>query len=72
MSNKHAHTHAISNIFMIDFDVFVTPVVVEVILKDGILMCGEKYSFLGCSSPELKTRKCYFWRGTNLDAEKIH
>ena len=45
----------------------VSPHVVIKILRRGIIINGEKYHFLGCSSSGLKKRTCYLYKGTKTD-----
>ena len=51
------------------FDKKVSPHVVIKILQKGILINGEEYHFLGCSSSGLKNRTCYLYRGTEADVK---
>ena len=69
--NRIVDKYGTANLFILHFEMRILPIIAEVMLKNGVLINGEMYSLLGCSSSGLKDRKCYLWRGSNLDADRV-
>ena len=59
------------DLLVLCFDYKVSPKIVSDILRPGILINGEDYNFLGCSSSGLKSRTCYMFRGTKQRIGKV-
>ena len=53
------------------FDNKVPPILVQTILRPGILFNGVQYNFLGCSSSGLRSRTCYVLKGSKKRIEEV-
>ena len=69
--NRIVDKYKTKDLIVVSFDQSLKPDLVELMLKNGLLINGEQFSFLGCSSSGLKERKCCLWRGSNLDADRV-
>jgi len=58
-------------LFLLEFTTDIPATGVYEILNAGVMIQGAVYSYLGCSSSGLKSRKCFLWRGSAADAEGI-
>ena len=65
------HRYCSTNFVILSFSGKVEATVVRDILRGGIVINGEEYQFIGCSSGGLKSRTCYMYKGSLLAVERI-
>ena len=70
-SNRMVHRYGRYSFVLASFDGKVAPDVVVKLLKKGLLINGEEYSFLGCSSSGLRSRTCYLYKGTKVHVQTL-
>ncbi|XP_057317089.1 uncharacterized protein LOC130662285 [Hydractinia symbiolongicarpus] len=70
-SSRFVQKYGTENLFSLQFDMKVRSVDVQMMLLGKIFINGHEYSFLGCSSSGLKSRKAFLWKGTRENAEEI-
>uniref|UniRef100_A0A1I8FNC6 RNA-dependent RNA polymerase n=1 Tax=Macrostomum lignano TaxID=282301 RepID=A0A1I8FNC6_9PLAT len=60
-------------LLLLQFEQRVPSSTVGAFLLEGnsLLVAGQQFSYLGCSSGGLKQRKCYLWQGGASDAEAV-
>ena len=70
-SNRMIDRFGNDKFILTTFDKKVSSRVVVEILQEGLLVNGQEYSFLGCSSSGLRNRTCYLYKGTEKDVDAI-
>ena len=70
-SNRMIHRFGKDKFILTIFDKKVSSRVVVEILREGLLVNGQEYSFLGCSSSGLRNRTCYLYKGTEKDVRAV-
>lgn len=67
MVDRYGNEHFV----LLDFDAKVSADVVIKVLRQGLVVDGREYQFVGCSSGGLKKRTCYMFEGSVDDIEKV-
>ena len=70
-SNRMINQFGKDKFVMASFDKKVSPHVVVKILQKGVLINGDEYNFLGCSSSGLRSRSCYLYKGTKDEVRAV-
>ena len=70
-SNRMVCRYGKEQFVLVSFDKKVPAHVVIKVLKKGLLINGEEYHFLGCSSSGLRNRTCYLYKGTDNDVRTV-
>ena len=70
-SNRMIQRYGKDNFLLTTFHRKIPPFVVLEVLRKGLLVNGEEYHFLGCSSSGLRNRTCYLYKGTEEEVEAV-
>lgn len=70
-SNRMIYRYGACKFACLIFAPNLSPQRVYSLINGPICINNEQFSFLGCSSSGLKTRKCYLWKGTPNEASAI-
>ena len=71
-TNRMVDRYGEDHFILLDFENRDVPAeLVQKVLLKGVLVNGEEYHFLGCSSSGLKKRTCYMLRGSKKDVETV-
>ncbi|PAA71684.1 hypothetical protein BOX15_Mlig034233g2, partial [Macrostomum lignano] len=73
VENRLIDVEGPDRLLLLQFEQRVPSSTVEHFLLEGnsLLVAGQQFSYLGCSSGGLKQRKCYLWQGGASDAEAV-
>lgn len=71
MSNRMVHRYKACNFLVVNFNAKMQPKDIVSILSKGIVLNGETFNFIGCSSSGLKERSCYMMKATIGEVESV-
>ena len=69
--NRMVQRYGKDMLILAHFDRKVSPQSVIDLLENGLLVNGDEYNFLGCSSSGLRNRTCYVYKGTKQDVANV-
>ena len=70
-TNRMLDRYGNDNFIIFDFSRKVEAATVRKVLRGGIIVNGDEYQFIGCSSNGLKERTCYMFRGSLCDVDRL-
>ena len=69
-TNRMLDRYGKDSFIIFDFSKKVEAATARKILRGGIIVNGDEYQFIGCSSKGLKERTCYMFRGSCCDVNR--
>ena len=70
-TNRIIHRYGSDNFLVINFERKVESATVRSILNNGVLINGDEFHFIGCSSGGLKSRTCYLFKDSQSAVKRI-
>ena len=70
-SNRMVDRYGSHQLLLVHFDHDIPLEKVQDILMSGVIVDNEEFQFLGCSASGLKSRKCYMFKGSTADVERV-